>query len=436
MERKLEMLNMSATKNMDRTESKGRVQNSVETLKLNMLEYKNEPELTPIVMRNRRKLPFQQSSYTEGSTMMIDLQTGNFYIDPHNSYLVFDLTLNLSSVATTANTFQFGIGSAFNIFNDVVVTSRSGTEISRIHKLNLYRSKVDHYTKSENWFNTVGKVCGYDSTDPVVFNVADTKTAATETVRFCLPLSMVSPFFNLKDNASLPPYITSGLRIELSLSNSLTAFIRTGTGGTPSFTVSSPAVMLDMFKMRDSLEKVQTARANSSGLQLLWDEVDSFSSVLTSGSSNTIEIRKSASRAKNAFGVSRLVSNIVENDDALASEPFAYTSFQSRYGSLYEPQSSLTNSTELYLNSLYLFKGENKSGEINVDSAKFEGDYGVVGVDLNRSNVYKNATVPTNNSHTLSFDVSFDSDANRQFDVFFSFKKLLVVYTNNSIAKE
>lgn len=411
----------------------------LDKIKMNELEYKLPMHVSDISLRNRRKFFFQQNSYNGGSTMLCDLQSSSFYVDPRNSYLVF--SVELTGTEAGAHNARFGIGSAFNIIRSSVLTSRTGTELSRSDRVNLYRAKVDRFEKSDTWFKTVGRVAGYGTSTggdyDNVMTVLDGQTTVTK--EFCLPLHMVSPFFNIQNSSYLPPQICSGLRLEILLENINTAFKK--DAGVTSYRIVDPALMLDLYKFSDKTDSVMTNVAHTASLPLVWNEYDIFSTVSSVANNLTLDIRKTASKASHAIGISRLSDNVsganAATVDSFLSEDYKFTATQARYGSVYEPQSAISSVPEAYMNSLHLFRSKKAKHEIDVSPEDFEtGGMGLIGVNLNRSQLYDHQTLVLNNSHSLSFQTSFDDSQSRQIDTFIVYTKLCKTFTNNSFVKE
>ena len=91
---------------------------------LNGLSYLLSPDLSVAVSRKHVTSFAQQRSYTPGQKISLILNSGAQFIDPQNSFL--KLTVKN---ATESHGF-FGIGSAVNLFRRVVISSRSGDEVS------------------------------------------------------------------------------------------------------------------------------------------------------------------------------------------------------------------------------------------------------------------------------------------------------------------
>lgn len=419
----------------------------MDKLKLNELEYKTPLYSAPISLRNQRRFPFAQSSYTAGQSMLCTLQTASFYLDPFNSYLVFDVEFS----GATGEKFALGQGSALNFIRSSVVTSRSGTEVSRVDGVNLYHAKKLRFTKPKDWFETEATVIGYDDSPDSknVVNGYNVEIPAGATVsglsRFCIPLSMVSPVFDPENSRYLPPFLCSGLRLEIGLSSAGQALHRiTGDTTSGSYRIVNPAIMCDLVKMSDKIDSVMTSVAHKAGLELVFSEWDTFTTV-TSSQKNTIDINKTASKAEKVIVCSRLSANVSDiKVDSMQSEDFTYNEFQARVGSVYHPQTAITEHKEGYKNALLLFKSMRKnekdypSANVNKYTAhnNTHGGFAVLGTNLSRSSLIDSQCVPLNNSHSLSLNIGFTTADSRQVDCFLVYKKIAKIYTNNCIIYE
>ena len=84
-------------------------------LQVNQLTYRMPPQIS-IAQKVTHTIQYsQQASYSNGQTMVWDLQSGNSFVDAACSYLRFIVSPNDS-------THCFGSGSAANLFERIVST--------------------------------------------------------------------------------------------------------------------------------------------------------------------------------------------------------------------------------------------------------------------------------------------------------------------------
>lgn len=412
----------------------------MDKIKLNELEYKSPLYSAPVSLRNVRQFPFAQSSYSSGQTMLANLQTSSFYLDGRNSRLEF--TIEFTGTATEV--VSLGQGSALNVVKSVVLTSRSGTEISRLNSVNLFAAKTHRFTKSKDWFDTEGTLVGYHQEHITI------PAGGTISHKFAIPLPMISGFFAPLNSQYLPPYISSGLRIEIQLATSNEALHRTtANGNAVSYRIVDPVLVCDLCKMSDRVDQVMTSVAHKAGLDIVFDEYDTFS-VVTSSQKNTIDINKTASKAERVIVCSRTATHVSSlSEDGMMSENYAVNEYQARVGSVYHPQTAITEKVSAYANALQLFKGMRKDersypqaslGTFSLHATDNNnvttGGYAVLGTNLSRSSLIDSQCVPLNNSHSLSLSIGFNSVADRQIDAFLVYKKVCKCFTNNAIIYE
>ena len=134
--------------------------------------------------------------------MVLDSQVGTDFVDPKNSYLKMRVSPNVDS--------KFISGSVANVINRVLVRTRTGKEICRVENANLLAKFSQLYACETDWQTTLGVSQGYGN---------ETVPAAGKT--FILPLWCI-PCFNV--DKLLPPQMTTGLRIEITLESPQVAF--------------------------------------------------------------------------------------------------------------------------------------------------------------------------------------------------------------------
>ena len=200
-------------------------------LAVNGLVYKLEPDLSVAVARTH-KIQFSQSQeYTNDQTMLFIVNSGADYIDPSRSWLTVDIDFpvaysiptpignNAAATASLARlpvnkgylNFAFGPnGSVLNLIESVVVSSRSGDELSRVTNYGQFLNTYIPMTFGVDWATSVGSNIGFGS-----FIGADHENEKNESrrKRFNIPLYLLSPFFNY--GRLMPSMIMSGLRIEV-----------------------------------------------------------------------------------------------------------------------------------------------------------------------------------------------------------------------------
>jgi hypothetical protein len=100
-----------------------------------------------------------------------------------------------------------------NLIRQVTIRSRSGTELDRVERANVWARNDALYNLPDSYLKKFGLVQGFGA----LRSQADSPNtnSATKT-RFCIPLTRLAPFFRpLKKGMKLPPQLASGLQIQI-----------------------------------------------------------------------------------------------------------------------------------------------------------------------------------------------------------------------------
>lgn len=409
-------------------------------LKLNDLKYMLPPEISIATKRTFMIDQAQQNSYT-GGQVIFTAQTGSSFVNPRDSFLRFTFTADEACT--------WGQGSAMNVIREVIVKSRTGTEVSRVTLANILRKNVDYYNMSRNWINAVGGLQGYPKTvtSGSLALTSYPRDAATSRI-YTIPLSHIAPIFDT--DKLLPPQLCEGMRIELWLettNNTVTS------GATPvtTYTLSIPRIHWNIIDLADQF-KMKINQMASKGLNLLHKEWFHQPASAASAAFN-IEVRKAASKALKAYVVSRPNSNLnssANNVDAMASEAFKYATLQANIGADYFPQTrvesaSTSDWTRFYQ---YTLQGVDKMGPRGMVAPPYVSydTYGTVGNDIgnmaafvmsfNKSTVTDLAGYQVNNSRVIQFNITYTDSTDRSVDIWLQFVRLVKVFTNGVNVKD
>ena len=286
---------------MDLTEAKQEMQGSADKkvgsidalLSWNDLTYTVPKTNSLVSVRNIKEYFAQQQSYSSGTgtDIVFNLQTGSQYINCMNSALEFDLT-----VTTSAATWSFGIGSAFNLFREVNVSTRSGTEIDRFQQCNLYRIHMDNLDHEPEWFDQVGKLMGYDGNGDRPTRVTATK------YKFIIPLFKLAPVFST--DKLMPSHLATGMRIEIQLDRAVNALVTATVDSSVSFTITDPKLLIDSHQLVDKASRSLQVTSAKNGLEYSYPAIYTETDTTSSDKIN-MEINKSVGRALKVFAVSR-----------------------------------------------------------------------------------------------------------------------------------
>lgn len=212
-------------------------------LRWNNLRYQMPVTNSVVSARNIKRYPADRASYDFGTSgqsvagpIFFHIQSGEHYIDWAKSFIELKLTANLTSTALPEGQFAtFGIGSICNLIDEVIVSTRSGTEIYRCEEFGRWRAMRDTMTRNPDWFDSVGALMGYSNQNTrsvLLENVSQVGyrdlchlgTGTTGVVAadarkiertFCIPLDMLGGPFATGQLS--PAVLAGGLVIELRL---------------------------------------------------------------------------------------------------------------------------------------------------------------------------------------------------------------------------
>ena len=302
-------------------------------LAVNKLLYKMPPAIGITQRRNRRIDYFQQSSYSNGETMVLDCQLGSDFADAKNSYLRFFVVPNSGSNGS------FNTGSAANVINRAVIRSRTGKELCRMENCNLLTKFAQVYDCPKDWKETIGGAQGYDVAPAANLSVPSTATGKL----YVIPMWV---FTCLNVECLLPSQYMEGLRIELTLESPGVAFGSDATtGDIASYVINRPEVHWDSYDLADQYKRKIAEMASSSGLNIVHKEW--FHTIVASSSSGqtdfNFDIKKSASKALKLIIITRDQAKIGDIlQDSMASQTYDYIKFQAHIGQIYYPNQPLT----------------------------------------------------------------------------------------------
>lgn len=415
-------------------------------LQVNQLSYRMPPQISIAQKVTHTIMYSQQSQYNNGQTVVFDMQSGNSFVDATCSYLRFVVT-------PSAGTHSFGSGSCQNLFERVVVRTRSGRELSRCENLNLLNKFMDRYMKSDNWQKTVGKSMGYSQESKTAAIYGDAVPAAGKL--YVVPLCSLAGCFNIIGSKLLPPQMMSGLRIEIRLADP-SCFSSVSQAGVPanlaSYTIDRPEIHLKEYTLNDNFARKISEMANQ-GLNCLYFEHYNTIVATTTNAVN-YDIKKAVSKAVQLSVISREQANINEaGRDIFQATPFSYETIQSNCGSDYIPNQPLqlngtadaNNINEMYY---YALEESNKLepwdpssvtpqqylGRENDGTENDVFSNGMVVFNWNRSNTSQLAGYTVSNSRSLLINLKQEGVAkNLRIDTYLTFIRLAKYMNTNAL---
>ena len=403
-------------------------------LAVNNLVYENPDALSLAVSRSSTRLFFQRAQYNPGDTAVIDFNSGTDFIDPENSYLAFSLT----AVAASGN-YGFGIGSAMNVIRQVTIRSRSGVEIDRVERANVWSLFETQYRNPKVWFESVGAAMeGFGSSN----NGYATAAAATSSTgnRFILPLKRLAPFFKpIKRGQKIPPQLMSGLHMEIIFENTAMALYTAAT--VTSYQINNLSIMCDTISMTDDVQKTINQQSADAGLEYAYERVYTNPVVPGASAALSAQVRKAVSQANYAWAVSLESKDYTDlTKDSFAAESWTTTRYQWRLGALYFPLQpldvNLADGVESYKQALEVYD-KNKLNFIppNVTLAEFKsGGKAIMAVTLEKDAELDSSGLPVNNSRVLEVNATWSGavSATTEVLIFLNYNAVSRSYVDNT----
>jgi hypothetical protein len=408
-------------------------------LQVNQLSYRLPPQLS-IASKVTHVIDYaQQSSYTSGDTVLFDCQTGTQFIDPKESYLLLKIDPNLTGGS-------FGSGSVCNIFERIVVRTKTGKELSRVESSNLLNRISDRYGKPQTWVDTLGKVQGYSNyTSATVY--ADNIPLAGK--YFTIPIQSILPCMNPVGAKLVPPNLMSGLRIELTLARPIDAMVAVNTTVglvAYDYDVVKPEIHWKTYTLADQFARKIQEMSNS-GLSYLYKE--HFHTILSTAQQQiNFDVKKACSKCLKATVLTRSTTDLSDTDfktDKMASAEFKYIKYQSHISSDYMPNQplqldsvSIDDIAQSYYYNMYALDKLDSWNPPSVTPTQYKGSAGVypcgvVSFNFNKSNVSDLQGYTISNSRSLLVDMTQNTGNNVRLDVFLCFLRLAKVMQSNCL---
>jgi hypothetical protein len=386
-------------------------------LDVNRMSYLMSQKLSIATQRHQTTGFPQQSSYTPGRTMILDVQTGNSFLNGQQSYL----RLTVEGVVALST---FGNGGVGNLFERVVCRARSGQELSRLDTANLMISMKQFYLHDLEYLNTTGSVQGILGGG---LGVGIKQT-------FCIPMSILCPFF--EQDRLLPPQVCEGLRLELTLASAADALVGAGA----SYLISDPQFKFDTYSIADPFVRKISEIAATSGLVLQHKEL--FNVIVTQPAATAnlnFDIKKAASFALRSYVFARDTAEFTDAKDSIKPIDFDWTSQQCNIGNVYYPNQKLTT-TGTDIGEAYMYAQTNL-GRVwkpnSVTRTQFaSGKSGLV-YSYDKSHVNGLAGSEINNSRSLIFNLQSAVPATpRRVDCYLEHIRAVLVFSSNVVVKD
>lgn len=194
-------------------------------IEINDLVYKLESDLSVAINRTHKNNYFQQTQYDPTQTSICILNSGADYIDPRRSFLSVQIVIPYTDITgigssdpnyTAYINAYFGAnGSVLNLIDSVVVSTRSGDELSRVNDFAQLMYNYIPWTFGRDWARTVGQQIGLGSFlgGGNIVNGSVNVVSPNYRNTFQIPMYLVSPVFTY--GRLLPSMLMSGMKIEI-----------------------------------------------------------------------------------------------------------------------------------------------------------------------------------------------------------------------------
>lgn len=346
------------------------------------------------------------------NTIVFNWNTGNSYIDTHNSFLRFKLKSNLPTPIVAPPSFGSFSSGALNLIRESRIRTRSGVEVSRVENSNLYNVLSLNYTKTKAWIDTIGSSF-YMNSLVSPFNVANTQVSEV-----CIPLIYVDPFFRSLKDQLLPAQLASGLRVELSLESLARAFVDTTAyfGVASSVDLTDISMSLSCVHLSEETLKILNLESSQSGLEWTYSRVHNMNGVYAQGTNAiNLQISKAVSQSTHVMTqISPDANTQLSTANSFASEAFKVTSWNYRLGSNYYPNQQVIDAAGLNAVQSYLLalsshdKLKGSYQESSMTLSTFRDTLSTLAVSLSRDSALAVSGQPINNSRILELQMTRD----------------------------
>jgi hypothetical protein len=360
---------------------------------VNNLIYKQPKALSLAVNRTLKRQYFQKSTYGPNETSVCDWNTGSDYVNSANSYLTF-------VVDVEGGTSNFGLGSALNLIERIVITSRSGTELDRLERANLFNKQISRMQYSKDWLNGQGSTMGFGNSG---LGAIDTDEPGVR--GYVIPLDKICGFFRPTNGQMIPPQLAAGLQIQITFADHRTALYQK-TGTVTGYTISNISFMTDCVTLSDDTQKSLNMESAKTGLEYTYDRVHTSTSSVLSSNVN-VQVRKAVSQANTAHAVLLTQANTQDvTKDSFASTIWDIEQWSYRLGGLHFPHQPISSAYEtLHIANNTYDKTRHPHSENSIAGGFFtDAGMAELSASLEKSQHLNLSGMPLNNSRVLELD--------------------------------
>jgi hypothetical protein len=393
-------------------------------MKANEIVYQDPGAASLVGQRSLHRFEAHKNSYRGGQVMEITLESGSSFLDTCSSWLRFKVTTGEAATLSNAQ------GSALDLIESVVVLSRSGVEIMRNDRLNVYKRATLPYERDSEYLQTTASAFWYGD---VATDFAPGRFVA-------IPLSELSDLF-CKGQQQMPPPLISGARIQITLASTKDAFkwANETVGPTRYYECDNINIYGDASEFSDAASREVMVNASQQGLKLDWTDYSHVAQA-SLGGALTVDFQKSVARAVRAVILTRDDANDLYAADSLGGETYDINTQRFRLGAQAFPRIPLADgdSHSAYLNNLRTFKKlqGHAVGMAAVRKADFDAN-SVITTLLDRSDNLQSSGISTNRSNgSLLAEITYGSVKARTLECFLIFERQVVVGLTSVLVNE
>jgi hypothetical protein len=407
-------------------------------IEVNNLDYP-EPLLVSVANeRNIKNYTSANDEYKSGREIVIHIPTGSMWVDTTNSWLTF-------TVQSNASAFLSKGGSALDLFAEVIFVSRTGDEVFKHRKFNIFKRATLRWQKDYDYLKTKGGAMGLRTPNGLVAN-PDLSVA----YQFAVPLCELSDLF--ASNKLIPPYLMSGSRLRICLASAQEALVWAVDNPANDFTVSDVSLNLDTTVLSDSITRKLLEETSKKGLNLTFENYSNAHQRLNSSVAE-MSAQKAVGRACKLITVTRTKAWADAQDkDSLAPEPFDYSEFRTRIGNLTFPDKPTKHAPDMYLHAHRLYENlsncESSRAGVTYDDFLGNGlqdplvasgafNSAIAVAQFCRSEDVVASGLPTNKSQgDAIMNIRYKNSGERDIDTFLTYDQELIIGVQNLIIEQ
>ncbi len=380
---------------------------------------------------------FERQEYKPLDTMIASLDSGKYFVDPRKSYISVNVKITGTGGVSEGS---FGSGSVANLFKNIRIQHKSGTQITSCQNNDVYIKARDKIEKDKFWFDTVGVQQGYVGVPGTDWNL---ESIIADGLQYKIKLSDLHGFFKGYNDALIPPEIADGLRIELDLNSVGQAILNNpGQPGTiNNYELLKPNIQLCLVKAMDNAAINVYNTAQQKGLKWCYDDYFvSEKQYNNNVNAITLPIDKAVSVAKNCMVWSRdtpTQNSVTDDSYNFRFREFGTNWFFTLGNDLYPWKKKVSEPFDAYSICLDVF--QSRYG-VNIKPVEFFGTFpsgdncnGVYAVNLLTDDYLEMSGEYINSNKRLSFEITKNTDeVGSTWATALTYTKVLIVNGTNS----